>query len=371
MTHFTRFVLVLVLLAIASSAFAQTPEVTIKIDYNNKSYYGKPLGWTGKAIFLLRRDGRTSLVPSRSSRDFETVANEFKPFSRDLLRTRLQKEFGRKYQVSVTQNFVVVHPPGDFQKWAQPFEVLYQRFRAYFSSRGFELKPLEFPLVAVVLRTRNEFDRFLVAYHDSRKGVVGYYSPMSNRIITYDQSAGREDQLGKLFTSDTIVHEATHQTAFNTGIHNRFGTTPNWITEGLASMFEADGVNNSLYHTRRPDRINRTRLLYLQDSYRRNIVQGTLEDLVQSDRLFESDPQFAYALAWGVTFYLAEKQPEKYFEYLRNDQQRENYSAYSPQERLRDFAEIFGSDFNAIESRLERFIMDLDAPDIAMIKTNR
>ena len=41
--------------------------------------------------------------------------------------------------------------------------------------------------------------------------------------------------------SDTIIHEATHQTAYNVGVHARFADQPRWLVEGLAMMFEAEG----------------------------------------------------------------------------------------------------------------------------------
>src|SRR5436190_8860041 len=44
---------------------------------------------------------------------------------------------------------------------------------------------------------------------------------------------------------DTMIHEATHQVAFNTGLHSRIGENPRWVVEGLATVFEAPGVRNS------------------------------------------------------------------------------------------------------------------------------
>src|SRR5262245_20690259 len=32
---------------------------------------------------------------------------------------------------------------------------------------------------------------------------------------------------------DTMIHEATHQVAFNTGLHSRLGCNPKWVVEGL------------------------------------------------------------------------------------------------------------------------------------------
>ena len=338
------------------SAVCAQNQSTIRVEYKGRKYYGRSIAWDGQNMMLLRRDGRTSLLPVRSHDDYKTVSQSFKPFSHDLLRSRLQQEFGKKYTVSATENFLVVHPPGSHEKWAAPFESIYQQFRYYFSVRGVAMERPEFPMVAVVLRTRNEFDRFLTSYHEYNRFMVGYYSVRSNRIITYDQTNGGQNGSGWMSNSDTIIHEVVHQAAFNSGVHNRFGTIPRWISEGLATMFEARGVNNSRRYHNETDRLNVLRLRSLQRFYRQNKAQGQLIQLLQSDHLFESNADLAYALSWGLTFYLAEKRPTQYFKFLDLDRKRSNYSAFSPQDRLRLFAQSFGADLNVLEADMKRFI---------------
>ena len=86
--------------------------------------------------------------------------------------------------------------------------------------------------------------------------------------------------------ADTIIHEATHQTAFNVGIHNRFADQPQWLVEGLATMFEARGVWNSpSYHTLK-DRINDGRLADFRAGLNKR-QPGTLANLVASDQIVQ------------------------------------------------------------------------------------
>src|SRR5690606_892049 len=113
-----------------------------------------------------------------------------------------------------------------------------------------------------------------------------------------------------------IVHEATHQTAFNTALHRRFAQTPTWVIEGLGTLFEPRGVWNSRDYPEQEDRINRERLDYFK-AYRKSGRQPlSLMNLVADDRLFQTNPLAAYAEAWALTFYLTEKMPQKYGEYL-------------------------------------------------------
>ncbi|MFK7766601.1 MAG: DUF1570 domain-containing protein [Mariniblastus sp.] len=348
---------------IQESIAQSQPEMTVEIPYKKRKYVGQPLVWDGKDMMILRRDGKISILPVKSERDYTKVKNSFKPYSHHEIRVQLQNEFGAKYQVSTTANFVVVHPPGSAETWSMPFQKLYSRFRAYFSSQGFRLKRPEFPMVAVILRTRGEFDRFLRKYHPSAgRNVLGYYAPRSNRIITYDQTGGQTKGQSWFFHTDTIIHEATHQTAFNTGVHSRYNAGLRWASEGLAMLFEAPGVNNSMYYTRQKDRINRDRLIALKKYYAADRLKGKMGSLILSDNLFRSDPQMAYAMAWGMTFFFTEKMPNEYNRFLRNDAKRADFSSYPSNKRASDFAKAFGSNTKGLEAQMKRFIEGLDIP---------
>jgi hypothetical protein len=215
-------------------------------------------------------------------------------------------------------------------------------------------------MVAVVLRTRQEFDRFLRRYQTYDKQILGYYSPKSNRVITYDQRAGKAKDQGWFFQTNTIIHEATHQAAFNTGLHPRFAPVPRWISEGLAMLFEAPGVNNSAQYGSQQSRINQPRLRDLQDFVKQGRADGRLAALIQSDELFRTDPQLAYAIAWGLTFYLSEYQPQQYFEFMSTDSKRAEFVEFSSRDRMQAFGDAFGYGITDIESRLKKFILSLD-----------
>ena len=337
----------------------QTAEMTVKIEVKERTLVGQPLAYDGRQLALLKRDGRWSTYPVKSESDIKKVSDKFEPYDSESLRVKLQKEFGGKYQVSKTQNFVVVHPPGNYSIWAMPFEQLFQRFRNYFTSRGFALEDPEFPMVAVVLRTRKEFDKFLRAYHRYDSRILGYYSQRSNRIITYDPSGGRSQKRDWAFNS-TLIHEATHQTAFNVGIHNRFGVESRWVSEGLAMLFEAKGVNNSMFYSKRKDRINKDRLRLVKHYYSNGRAKDKLASMITSDKIFNSDASVGYALSWATTFYLSEKYPKQYFNFLRADSARDDFTVLSAKERLSQFKKYFGPDIKGHEVNIEKFMKSLD-----------
>lgn len=355
----TRFCIASVVIAsciLPSARGQQISDGMVEVPYKDKNYVGQPLAWDGQDMMLFRRDGRISRLPVTDIQELKLVSAQYKPFDTEEFRQKLNREFGAKYQVSVTTDFMVVHPPGSPRKWAQPFQDLYHRFRIYFESRGVKLQQPKSKMVAVVLRTRNEYDRFIKNYHQTLNNTVGYYNPSSNRIITYDQGSEGRDWMD---SSETIIHEATHQTAYNIGIHRRYGNPPKWITEGLAQLFEAKGIHNSQHFSRQSDRINKQCLQHLKTYYRQEKVAGQIESLVVSDNLFRTDTQRAYTISWGLAFFLAESYPKKYAAFLANDAARKAFRRYSSSERANDFADYFGASFENLEARMKTFYEEL------------
>ena len=213
-------------------------------------------------------------------------------------------------------------------------------------------------MVAVVLRGRREFDKFLRTYHTYNSNTLGYYSQKSNRIITYDPSEGRGVKSDWAF-QDTLIHEAVHQTAFNVGVHRRFGYSPLWVLEGLACMFEAKGVYNGVYFSDEKDRLNPTRLATLQHYYKQGRAQGKLIKFIANDKYFDRDASLAYSYSWGLTFFLAEKYPSKLFQFLQEDGQRKEFQNYTAKQRVQAFKRVFGGDIADLETRMENYITKL------------
>jgi hypothetical protein len=124
-------------------------------------------------------------------------------------------------------------------------------------------------------------------------------------------------------------------------------------------MFETPGVNDSLVHTSQNERVNQLRLQDLKQLYAKGQIDGKLQLLITDDRLFETEPTVANALAWGLTFFLSETLPDRYFEYLKKDAGRKNFQPYLSSERLADFAHFFGTDLTQVESDLKAFLFNL------------
>ena len=347
-------------LLVMGNGQALVAEPTITLRLGEQRLQGYAAAWSESRVMFVGRDGHLWDFHPSQARDFAKVNDYFRGLSQSEMRGELQREFGDRYEVSGTGHYLVVHPAGQKDLWAERFEQLYREFQHYFTARGFRPIAPKFPLVAVVCYDQNDFAR--LAARDGvniRSGTLGYYSPTTNRVLLYDTTAGQPGADWTL-NAETIIHEATHQTAFNTGIHSRLAAQPLWVAEGLATMFEAPGVWNSSVHRQQSDRINRYRL----DRYRNYVATrrkpGSLEKLIASDDLFRSDADAAYAEAWAVSFYLAERQPRKYLQYLRLLTARQPLSDYPTANRLQDFHSVFGRDLDMLEVHMLRFIQTLN-----------
>lgn len=351
---FQLLLVCLVVSAVAQLAMSQHNTVSVEVDGVTVS--GQAMGYDGKQLALLLRDGQVRLIKA-SNETIKPLEKPSQPYSHTLLRDAFFKEYRNRYDVSTTENYVVIHPWGDASTWAKPFNDFHNQFMSYFESKGFKLKRPEFPLVAFVLRSRNDFERSLInesQWRDAR--IAGYYSRATNRITTYDPAGQlRLTDDPWMYSSWPIIHEATHQSAFNTGVHNRFAPPPIWLAEGLATMFEAKGIHDHQHHTRATDRVNVRRLKQLRKFLDKNEFRAGMINLVANDKLFRSHLEMAYGLSWGLAFYLAETKEKEFFEFIARDAKRKNFVPYRSEQRLRDFAKAFGNDFDKLAQDMRRY----------------
>jgi hypothetical protein len=334
---------------------AQSRELS-GIVVGNKKYSGQIVHRDATSLSMLRRDGAMVKYPMSEIDRVVSLKRSFEPYSQGELEQRLLAEFSRHYTVRFTDHFAVVMPANSRQNWAAAFERLYRQFTSYFDRRGYTLSETTFPMIAVVLRSRAEFEQYLERTNlADRPNVVGFYSIQSNRILTYEQDSLLSEAESHDINQVTMIHEATHQSAFNTGIQSRFRPVPCWVSEGLATMFEAKGVHNCLDYPSAEDRLAPVYLDQLRKLIADEQFRGAIQDLIVADDLFDSDPQKAYAVAWGLTFFLAENRGDQYQEYLRRLQRLAMFSSAGPEQRLRDFCSVFGDDLRDLETRMMNY----------------
>lgn len=221
-------------------------------------------------------------------------------------------------------------------------EGLENDYLTHFQTRGFTVARTKARLVVVALAGPESYATFMGAPQDGAVG--GHYDRRTNRLVIFDNRARADaNPLAARLNTISLMHEATHQLTFNTGLLERDGDVPLCISEGLGMYGEV----------RRPD--GRTKLgapnLPRREEARHAGVPD-LESLLTDEALFEraETQNTAYAQSWLLVDHL-----------MRDPRRRPRFQFYlerirprrDPGRRLEDARAAF-DDLNVLARELRR-----------------
>lgn len=363
------------IVGLVSSLAKAAPPALLELTVQQETHRGKLVAMDKTNAWVMGRDGQLRELNLKDIKAVQRVSPRFQALSAAEVRDALRREFGKDFEVAGSEHYLVCAPQGKARDYAQLFEEIYRSFHGYFSVRGFRMASPEFPLVAIVFPDHKSFDAYCQKDgFRAFRGLMGYYLRTSNRVALFDPGDPKNavssaptappaflEASIQAGLADTMVHEATHQVAFNTGLHTRTGENPKWIVEGLATMFESPGIRGSSAQRGKPiQRINRERYLWFQNFVKSRRKPKSLADFVSSDRQFQTAALDAYAEAWALSFYLMETRPSKYAAYLKTVTNRDPMKAYPAADRLADFQAAFGKDLDMLEVDFLRFFARLE-----------
>ncbi len=315
-------------------------------------------------ILLQDRSGQLWTIPANRLASRESTDDAFEPYSQEELGTRLQAEFGDGFRIVTTRHYCICTNTNlSYARWCGAlFERLYGAFHRHWRTSRLDLHEPQFPLVAIVFRDRRQFDEY--AAKDARlfsDDAIGYYSARTNRIVLYDLTSRNgagpprspdeivERLSDSLWNVATIVHEATHQIAFNTGVHTRYADNPLWLTEGLAQYFEMPDLK-SRSGWRTVGQVNTARYQQFRDYLKRRPADSLTTLITRDDRFRNAETAGdAYAEAWALTYFLIRARRPQYAAYLKRLAAKPPLVWDSPEQRLADFQAAFGDDLERLE----------------------
>lgn len=135
----------------------------------------------------------------------------------------------------------------------------------------------------------------------------------------------------------TIIHEATHQLAYNCGLQTRFADNPMWVSEGLAMFFESPDFSNPR-GWRGIGRVNAVNLGRFR-RYLSSRPDDSLATLLSDDSRFRSvsTAEDAYGESWALTYFLLKTQRKEFVSYLQKLSESKPLDERTPRERIEDF----------------------------------
>ena len=328
-------------------------------------------------LLVLATDGVLWAITPEEQVKHTTDDAPFKPFSPEQVSQRLLAELPRGFDVHQTAHYLIFYNTSRaYAQWCGSlFERLYLAFTNYWTRKGFDLSKPEFPLVAIVFAEQGAYVKFSRGeLGDAAGSIIGYFSLRTNRMTMYDLTGievlrpfgnrgGTTAQINQILarpealrTVSTIVHEATHQIAFNCGLHARYSDCPVWFSEGIAVYFETPDLSSSK-GWRGIGVVNRPRLARFQQ-YLRNRPPNSLQTLLADDKRFRDPKQSldAYAEAWSLTYYLIQRRAKQYMAYLKMLSEKKPLLQDGPESRIEEFQQVFG-DLKTLDAEFLRYIM--------------
>lgn len=319
---------------------------------------------------------RLWMITSAQFRDETKTERAFKFFDAAQLGSHMIEEcraagIDADFHIHTTKNYVIAAAtPEVYSDWTgQLLERMQIAFRSYWKNRRFELTELVAPLPVLILSGQAQFAK--MAEFDrtpaSAKG-QGYFLVTSNRIVLFDLTAGAATSPATTIAEvqrraqripasvATVVHEATHQIAFNRGMHRRYADNPVWLTEGMAMYFEAPDLKS-----RRGwsgiGKVNKARLFRFREFLKTRRKSNSIETLVRDNSRF-ADPDSAidaYSEAWALTYFLIRTRLREYSSFLKSVSQKQRLRWDSPEERLAAFNSVFESDLSKLDREFLSF----------------
>src|SRR3954470_7675043 len=256
-------------------------------------------------LLLQTNDGQLYPIDRANIHERTKLDEPFKPLAPQALAERLVSEMPAGFRSYNTPHYVVIFDTSrTYAQWTSSMlERLHKAFTNYWVGQGIELHDPEFPLPVMLFATRQEYDQ--ASREDIPGGtgsIIGFYSLRSNRVNMFDLTGmeavrgggrGSIKEINQMLSQPaavplvaTVVHEATHQIAFNCGLQQRYADIPLWLCEGMAVYFEAPDLA-SAHGWRGIGRVNYPRL----ETYRKNLSSwndNSLEAMLRDSKLFKT-----------------------------------------------------------------------------------
>jgi hypothetical protein len=328
-------------------------------------------------VMLLAPDGMLWNIEPQEIVDHKQDDQPFAPLTQAEAAKHALAGLPAGFEVYNTAHYVFCHNTSRaYAQWVGAlYERLYSAFSNYWTRRGFKLHDPELPLVVIIFSTQSAYAAHSQAeLGDAAKAIIGYYSLRSNRVTMYDltgaealrgagQHRSNATQINQMLQRPeaesmvaTIIHEATHQLAFNCGLQTRYADIPLWVSEGIAVYFETPDLSNAK-GWRTIGEVNRVRLDRFREYVGHRPKQSILS-LISDDTRFRDSRQAldAYAEAWSLNYFLIRTRPKEFLTYMETLAAKHALIFDKPEDRIRQFKVAFGDDLDKLDADFLKYM---------------
>jgi hypothetical protein len=335
-----------------------------------RTWQGLDYGRLSNQLLLLTRDGQLQRFQLSRAVNVRGIDGEFQPVAQRVLEAELRMEFGSKFKTLRTPHYVICHNTADAfaQETGDLVEQLYRAFTAYFGGRGMGFSKPRFPMVILIFDDESQFREYIAQSPGSAElaRLAGIYSVDTNRVALFN-AAGRESKKygnSRWHNLSTVIHEATHQIAFNSGCHQRYADNPVWLAEGIAMYFETPEMNGPKVSWNSVGSLNKPRIERFLTYRKKNRRPDSLKSLLTSDDRFHNEVSAAdaYAESYALTYFLINQRMPQFLKYMKMMAAKPTLQQDTPEQRVADFQEAFGQNMRLLDASFLRYIDDLTGP---------
>lgn len=329
-------------------------------------------------ILLQGTDGRQWAIQPEEIENSRELDQPLQPLTADEMEKLMLEELPAGFKALRTEHYLIMYNTTKaYSQWTgNLLERLYKAYFTFWKKKGVSLKEPRFPLVAIIFDTKDGYAEYASKeLGDAVQAIIGYYHLQSNRMTTFDLT-GVEGLLpsnakvsrtvllnevlrqpGAERTVATIVHEAFHQLAYNTGLQVRLADNPFWVSEGLAVYFESPDFSSSQGWST-IGKVNQFNLREFSN-YLRQRPADSLITLLSDDQRFRNSATstFAYAEAWALNYYLLRRRSKEYTEYLSHLANKDPLGQSDPKSRVDEFKKFFGEDLQKFDQQFVNYIL--------------
>ncbi|MBL8872847.1 MAG: DUF1570 domain-containing protein [Planctomycetaceae bacterium] len=328
-------------------------------------------------ILLQGTDGRQWAIQPEEIENSRDVSEPLKPMTNDEMEKAMLAELPGGFSALRTDHYLIMYNTTKaYSQWTgNLLERLYKAHFAFWKKKGVELVEPRFPLVAIIFDTKESYREYASKeLGDSVDAIIGYYHLQSNRITMFDLTGvegllpnnakvSRNVLLNEVLrqpgaerTVATIVHEAFHQLAYNTGLQVRLADNPFWVSEGMAVYFESPDFSSSQGWST-IGKVNQYNLREFSN-YLRQRPADSLVTLLSDDQRFRNPATStaAYAEAWALNYYLLRRRSKEYAEYLTFLAAKPPLGQSDPKVRIEEFKKYFGADLQKFDQQFLNYI---------------
>jgi len=351
------------------------PESTWKISFGDETAPTVVSGrivaeLPGSAVLLEERNGKQHQIAARQIQTREETAEPFVPFTSAELAADLLLQAPDGFEITETEHYVICsNSAAEYVDYtAKLLELVFDQYFRFMKDQNVDVATPPVKLPIIIFASRAEFQAFAVKQHPtiSFEDTPGYFSVTDNQTLLLDLTGDRSIRSSasirkrlaeKPLQVATVVHEAVHQLAFNSGLQVRMADNPLWFSEGLAMYFETTSSRSSMLWSR-PGLVNPRFQPAFVKLVQDNQISGGLNAVIESDSEFLDASQMgeAYAKAWALTHFLLREEKVGMQKFLESVSSRKPMVGLTAAERIEEFQKAFGKMPDEMERDLVSFI---------------